>query len=323
MSDSGNRLKMAVLGCGYWGKNLVRNFYELGVLHTICDLDAARLKTMKEKYPEVEAAESLDDILNNDEIKAVAVATPAVTHFELAKKVLLGGKDVFVEKPLALKVGEGEELVKLSEEKERILMVDHILQYHPAVVKLKQMIKDNELGKLNYIYSNRLNIGKVRREENILWSFAPHDISLIISIVGELPETVLSHGAVYLQHDVEDVTLTFMRFRNGVNAHMFVSWLNPFKEQKFVVVGNRKMAVFDDVADNKLVVFPHEIQWANGVPVASKAEQEIINVEMKEPLKESCKHFIDCVKERKSPLTDGMEGLRVLEVLQKAQESYR
>ena len=313
-------MRIAVVGCGYWGKNLVRNFYELGVLNTICDSDAAVLKTAAENYPDVHITKSIDEVLKS-EIEAVAVSTPAVTHFELVKRALLNGKDVFVEKPLALKVDEGEEIVKLAAEKDRILMVDHILQYHPAVVKLKELIKKNELGKLHYIYSNRLNIGKIRREENILWSFAPHDISLILSIVGELPESVAAHGAVYLQHAVEDVTLTFMRFRNGINAHIFVSWLNPFKEQKFVVVGSRKMAVFDDMSDNKLVMFPHKIEWGNGVPVASKAQQEIVNIEKKEPLRESCSHFLNCVEKKKSPLTDGEEGLMVLKVLQQAEES--
>ncbi len=321
LNQDKHKLNIAVTGCGYWGKNLVRNFYELGVLDTICDSDAATLKAVAENYPDVHVTESIDDILDNDEIEAVAIATPAATHFELTKKVLLSGKDVFVEKPLALRVNEGEELVSLATEKERILMVDHILQYHPAVIKLKELIKQNELGKLNYIYSNRLNIGKIRREENILWSFAPHDISLILSIAGHLPESVVAHGAVYLQHAVEDVTLTFMRFKNGINAHIFVSWLNPFKEQKFVIVGSRKMAVFDDITSNKLVIFPHKVEWDNGVPVTSKAEQEIVNVEQKEPLQESCKHFINCVEKRESPLTDGREGLRVLKVLQMAQES--
>ena len=315
------RFRLAVVGCGYWGKNLIRNFYELGILDTICDSDMNKLKAVKENYADVSMTESVDDILNNSEINAVAIATPSSTHFQLARKVLLSGKDVFVEKPLALRVNEGEELVSLATEKERILMVDHILQYHPAVIKLKELIKQNELGKLNYIYSNRLNIGKIRREENILWSFAPHDISLILSIAGHLPESVVAHGAVYLQHAVEDVTLTFMRFKNGINAHIFVSWLNPFKEQKFVIVGSRKMAVFDDITSNKLVIFPHKVEWDNGVPVTSKAEQEIVNVEQKEPLQESCKHFINCVEKRESPLTDGREGLRVLKMLQLAQES--
>ncbi len=315
-----NRPKVAVTGCGYWGKNLVRNFYELGVLHTICDSDATRLRGMKEKYPGIHIRESIDQVLNS-QIEGVAIATPAATHFELARQVLLSGKDVLVEKPLALKVNEGEEIVRLAAEKDRILMVDHILQYHPAVLKLKELLQKDELGKLNYIYSNRLNIGKIRKDENILWSFAPHDISLILSVAGELPESVAAHGAIYLQHAVEDVTLTFMRFPNGINAHLFVSWLNPFKEQKFVVIGSRKMAVFDDLSDSKLVIFSHRTEGSAGVPVVSRAEGEIVNVEKKEPLRESCRHFIDCVERRVSPLTDGEEGLKVLRVLQQAQES--
>ena len=313
-------LKVAVIGCGYWGSNLVRNFYDLGVLNTICDSDTTRLETAGAKYPDVRITKSFDSVLKS-EIEAVAIATPASTHFALAREALLSGKDVFVEKPLALRVEEGEELAALSKKKGRVLMVDHILQYHPAIVKLEELIKKGELGELRYVYSNRLNMGKIRKEENILWSFAPHDISLILNIVGSLPESVNSHGAVYLQHDVEDVTLTFMKFPDGINAHIFVSWLNPFKEQKFVVVGSDKMAVFDDVGEDKLVMFPHKIGWNGDIPVASKAEAQKVSVEKKEPLRESCSHFMDCIKDRKTPLTDGVEGLRVLKVLNWAQES--
>jgi UDP-2-acetamido-3-amino-2,3-dideoxy-glucuronate N-acetyltransferase len=302
-------MKIAVVGCGYWGRNLVRNFYKLGVLAAICDSDTTGLKALRESYPDVFTTESVDDILNNSEIKGVAIATPSATHFQLAKKALLRGKDVFVEKPLALNVNEGEELVQLAERKHATLMVDHILQYHPAITKLKEIVRRGELGELRYVYSNRLNIGRIRREENILWSFAPHDISLILSIVGEMPENVVARGAVYLQRNVEDVTLTFMKFPSGTNAHIFVSWLNPFKEQKLVVVGSSKMAVFDDVSDEKLVIFPHRIEWDGNSPVASKAEREIVHSEEKEPLAESCRHFIDCIKKKRPPLTDGKEGV--------------
>jgi len=216
---------------------------------------------------------------------------------------------------------EGEKLVKLAKERKRVLMVDHILQYHPAVVKLEDLIAKGELGEIQYIYSNRLNIGKLRKEENILWSFAPHDISVILQLVGEFPKKITAFGEAYLQKDIYDTTITILDFRENLKAHIFVSWLHPFKEQKLVVVGSKKMAVFDDLSEDKLILYPHKISWENGVPVASKGVGERISLEKKEPLGESCKHFLDCIDKRETPLTDGEEAFRVLKVLQQAQDS--
>ena len=216
------------------------------------------------------------DVLLDDNIRAVVLATPAVLHFEMAKRALLAGKDVFVEKPLALNVAEGEELVELATMCGRILMVGHILQYHPAVRKLKELIDDGSLGRVEYIYSNRLNMGKIRAEENILWSFAPHDISVLLGLLGEEPESTTCEGGYYLSQNVADVTLSQFSFANGVRAHVFVSWLHPFKEQRLVVVGSEKMAVFDDTAAEKLVLYPHRVEWKDRVPNAVKAEAEPI-----------------------------------------------
>ncbi len=312
---------IALAGYGYWGKNLARNLYNLGVLRAICEPDEDKQDSARQNCPDVLLKSSFGDLLNDRELEAVVIATPASTHFELGKEALLARKDIFVEKPLALNIKEAEELIKLAMEKKKLLMVDHILQYHPAVTKLKELIKSGELGKIQYIYSNRLNMGKIRKEENILWSFAPHDISLILSIVGRLPEEVVSYGGVYLQHNIEDVTITFMRFPNGTAAHIFVNWLNPFKEQKFVVVGDKRMAVFDDMSESKLLLYPHKIHWREGVPTATKVQPEPVSVDNREPLEESCRHFIECVKNREKPRTDGEEGLRVLKVLQLAQSS--
>jgi acetyltransferase-like isoleucine patch superfamily enzyme len=200
-------------------------------------------------------------------------------------------------------------------------MVGHLLHYHSAVIKLKELIDSGELGKIQYLYSNRLNIGKIRAEENILWSFAPHDISVILMLIGEMPETVWATGGSYLQHHIPDTTLTTLYFPSGVNAHIFVSWLHPFKEQKLVVVGDKKMAVFDDVSQEKLLLYPHKIQWQKRIPVAAKAEAELVPIDMEEPLKAECQHFLECIAERRIPRTDGREGLRVLQVLQASQES--
>jgi UDP-2-acetamido-3-amino-2,3-dideoxy-glucuronate N-acetyltransferase len=304
------------IGMGYWGKNIFRNLYELGVLHTACDFSEKTILEMKQKYPNLNFTSSNKEILENPQITAVAIATPAVTHWELAKAALLSGKDVFVEKPLALNVEEGEELVSLAEKQKKILMVGHILQYHPAIIKLKEIISKGELGKIQYIYSNRLNIGKLRTEENILWSFAPHDVSVIIMLVGEEPMMVSAFGGYYLNKGIYDTTLTTLEFKSEIKGHIFVSWLHPYKEQKLVVVGSNAMAVFDDLSEKKLFIYNHKIEWKDGkIPVAHKADYQVIDIDRGEPLRRELEHFILCVKERITPKTDGQEGLRVLRIL--------
>ena len=313
---------IGLIGAGYWGKNILRNLYQLGALHLVCDNNQDLLNERKKEYPEVNYTSSFEQILKNPEVKAVAIATPAATHYQLTKLSLLSNKDVFVEKPLSLKVKEGEELIKIARQKNKILMVGHILQYHPAVIKLREIIKKGELGRIEYIYSNRLNIGKLRTEENILWSFAPHDISAILMLLNEEPVNVSSFGGDYISKDIYDTTLTTLEFKNGVKSHIFVSWLHPFKEQKLIVIGNKAMAVFDDLSREKLFIYPHKIDWKDGkVPIAHKAEGYSIPVEDKEPLREELKDFIKSVLERKEPKTDGEEGLKVLKVLEKAEES--
>ncbi len=315
-------IKIAVIGCGYWGKNLVRNYFELGVLHTVCDSDTDKLNQIKNIYPSVQITSSLSEVLNSKEIDAIVIATPAETHYQLAKEVILSGKDVFVEKPLSLTVKEGVELVELAEKGNRILLVGHLLEYHPAILKLKELIDKGELGRINYIYSNRLNLGRIRREENILWSFAPHDISVMLLLLNEMPVSVSAHGGNYLHRDIADVTVSNLEFASGVRGHIFVSWLHPYKEQKLIVVGDKKMAVFDDVAEkDKLLLYNHKIEWIERIPVHRKEEAETVNFVLYEPLKEECKHFIQCVKTREKPKTDGYNGIKVLKVLQVCQQS--
>ena len=317
-----NRVHIAVAGAGYWGKNLVRNFESLGALKLICDSQKETLHDFSKKYPDVAVTESFESVLEDVQITAVSIATPAETHFEMVRASLEANKHVFVEKPLALREEQGMQLQQLAEERKKVLMVGHLLQYHPAVVKLKQLVSEGELGKIQYIYSNRLNLGKIRTEENILWSFAPHDISVILSLTDEMPERVTSSGAYYLHQNVADVTLSNLSFPSGVRAHIFVSWLHPYKEQRLVVVGDRKMAVFNDVEPkDKLLLYPHRIEWKDHVPVPDKREAERVPLDMKEPLKEECRHFIHCVNENIRPKTDGEEALRVLKVLQACQES--
>lgn len=313
---------IAHAGLGYWGKNIFRNLTELGVLHTACDSDIKTLKERKKQFPLIHFTDSFNEILCNPEIKAVAISTPAATHYNLVRQALSAGKDVFVEKPLSLTVREGEELVALAEKVKKTLMVGHILQYHPAVLRLKELIDAGELGRIQYIYSNRLNIGKLRTEENILWSFAPHDISVILMLLAEEPDTITAVGGDYINKGIYDTTLTTLEFQNGVKGHVFVSWLHPYKEQKLIVVGSKAMAVFDDVSKEKLFLYPHTIDWKDGkIPIAKKADYSIIPIDSAEPLKEELRHFIECALNGKTPKTDGREGLNVLRVLEAAEKS--
>ncbi len=315
-------LRVAVVGSGYWGQNLVRNFHEIGVLSAVCDSSEKALATFKTQYPECQFFNSYSELLSHHTFDAVAIATPAETHAPMVREALEAGKDVFVEKPLSLDVPTARSLLNLAHEKKRILMVGHLLWYHPAVLKLRELVDAGELGKIRYLYSNRLNMGKIRREENILWSFAPHDISVILGLLGEMPDQVIAQGGNYLHARIADVTVSCLSFPSGVKAHIFVSWLHPFKEQKLVVVGDRKMAVFDDLLkENKLVLYPHSIEWKGQVPIANKATAEAVPVEWKEPLRAECEHFMACVKTRQNPRTDGQEALKVLTVLQMCQQA--
>ncbi len=308
---------IGLIGLGYWGKNILRNLYELGVIHTACDFNYSIISERKKQYPNIHYTTTFEDMLHNPDIKAIAIATPSVSHYEFAKRSLLAEKDVFVEKPLSLAVKQGEDLVKLAKNENRILMVGHILQYHPAIIKLKELISTGVLGKVQYVYSNRLNIGKFRTEENILWSFAPHDISAILMLIEEEPTNVRAFGGAYLNKKVYDTTVTTIEFANGIKSHIFVSWIHPFKEQKLIVVGSKAMAVFDDLSKGKLFLYPHKIEWYNGkIPVAQKADYETVPLDKGEPLKEELRHFIECVKQRTIPKTDGYEGLRVLMILE-------
>ncbi len=315
--------RVAVIGCGYWGKNLVRNFHQLGALAAINDANAQLAREFSQKY-EVPCDE-LNRLLRADHIDAVVIAAPAVEHAKLVRDALEADKHVFVEKPLALTIGDAERLCEAAEQRGLVLMVGHLLQYHSAFQRLKQLVAGGELGRLQYAYSNRLNLGKVRREENILWSFAPHDISMILSLVGAEPETVLATGACYLNRSVADVTTTNLAFANGVNAHVFVSWLHPFKEQKLVVVGDRAMAVFDDGQpwQSKLLLYRHTVEWHDQLPVANRAEPTAVPVEQVEPLAQECRHFLDCVARGTRARTDGREGLDVLRVLDAAERSMK
>ncbi|THB75361.1 MAG: oxidoreductase [Desulfobulbaceae bacterium] len=314
---------IAIVGTGYWGKNLVRNFHNIGALRTICDSNPESVSSFVDQYEGILGASSYSELLGDEHIEGIVIATPAETHFDLAKEALLAGKDVYVEKPLCLSEAHGSELNQIAGDESRILMTGHLLWYHPAVIKLKEMITNGELGRIQYIYSNRLNLGKLRREENVLWSFAPHDISVIIGLLEEMPTTLQAQGGNYLHQQIADTTVTMLDFASGVKAHIFVSWLHPFKEQKLIVVGDQQMVVFDDTAawEDKLTRYPHSVHWSGNIPVADKAEGLAVELTEAEPLRSECEHFLHCIETRQQPKTDGNEGLRVLRVLKGCQEA--
>lgn len=315
MVQSGVRI--GLVGCGYWGRNLARALGSLGVLAAVVDDDPARAQESASHGARVV---SLDHLLADRDIQAVAIATPAATHHDLARRCLEAAKDVFVEKPMSLRPSHGAALVELAEQQGRILMVGHLLHYHPAFEKLVEIAGSGELGRLRYAYSNRLNFGKIRREEDILWSFAPHDLSMILRLAGEVPHEVSSVGTFTLHERIADVTTTHLAFPSGLRGHVFVSWLHPSKEQRLVVIGERAMAVFDDRAPwgEKLALYRGSVEWADGIPVARPSEPEYVEVAQREPLTVEMQHFVDCVASRSRPLTDGAEGLRVLQVLDRA-----
>jgi UDP-2-acetamido-3-amino-2,3-dideoxy-glucuronate N-acetyltransferase len=323
-SSSSTRPNICVAGCGHWGKNLARNFAELGHLAAICESDAGRLRAFSELYPSATAHGRLEDAIADPSIDALVLATPAEQHYRMALAALRGGKDVFVEKPLALEWQEGNEMVETARQNGRILMVGHLLRYHPAVLKVQELVADEAFGKIEYIYSNRLSMGKIRREENALWSFAPHDISVILALMGQLPIQVVATGGAYLQPNIADVTVSNLLFNHGARAHIFVSWLHPYKEQRLVVIGSKQMAVFEDSRpDHKLILYDKRIEWKDGIIEGAKSLGLPVPFETDEPLRRECEHFIDCVRERRKPVTPGEEGVQVLQVLQACQRSLQ
>lgn len=309
---------IAVVGCGHWGKNLVRNFFELGALYSVCDPNVE----IAQKYAIQYSAknESFSDVINNKNIEGVVLAVPAPLHASMAIAALNSGKHVYVEKPLAMNQLEAESIIAAAYKNNVQLMVGHLLQYHPVFIAVRNMVQSGKIGDLQYLYSNRLSYGKVRSEEDVIWSFAPHDISMILSLVGQEPYLVKTESVIMLQSDIADSATVHMEFPSGLKSHISVSWLHPFKEQKLVVVCNNGMLVFDDTKtwSEKLALYSHSIDLFQKPPVLEKSEMEYLVVPQSEPLRNECLHFIDVISGNASPITDGEEGLRVLRVLTKA-----
>ena len=318
-----NDTKIALVGCGYWGKNLCRNFQAMNALSTVVDATESGQASARLLAPNATILDNFTDILGDDQIQGIALATPAETHANLAIQAMRSGKDVFVEKPMALSISDAEAMQKIANETGCILMVGHLLEYHPAVLKLRELIDSGELGNVNYVYSNRLNFGKIRTEENALWSFAPHDVAVILRLLGQSPLEVSACGGAYLTHNIADVTVSNFRFSDDSRAHIFVSWLHPYKEQRLVVVGDKKMAIFNDVNafGEKLRVYPQSVEFDGRIPVLKKEDAEFIKHSDAEPLREECAHFLDCIRTRNAPLTDAQSGIEVLKVLHACQAS--
>jgi len=312
---------VAVIGCGHWGKNLVRNFNELGVLKAVWDPDPAIQQTMKSNY-QIQVR-NIEEIMSDNSITAVVIAVPAELHAELALKAFDADKHVFIEKPITLTIEEAQSVCDRAVEQNKTLMVGHLLQYHPAFLKLKEMVKNGDVGKIRYLYSRRLSFGKVRAQENVLWSLAPHDISMVLALLDEEPDNVACFDSNFLQKGISDFTSIHMSFPSGARAHIETSWLNPFKEQRLVVVGENAMLEFDDRVDwpQKLKIYKHQVTLDNGVPELKPAEAENITFEPGEPLRNECVHFLKFIKTGETPFTDGREAMAVLRVLKAADDS--
>jgi predicted dehydrogenase len=311
---------VAVVGCGYWGKNLVRNFAEIGALRAVVDADPVSAVREAEKY-KVRAL-TLDAALADAAIAGVAVAVPAELHADIALRAFSAGKHVFVEKPIALSIEDAQAMKAAAEKAGRSLMVGHLLQYHPAFETLLELVRKGGLGKLRYAYSNRLSLGKLRVEENALWSFAPHDVSMLLALFGEEPASVRGAGGAYVTKGIEDEFRLDMTFADGRRAHIFASWLHPFKEHRLVVVGETAMAVFEDSAagPDKLRLYRHTIDTSGRAPEPKKADPEPIPYPSHEPLKNECEHFLACCAGNTRPRTDAVEAIAVLKILKAASQ---
>jgi predicted dehydrogenase len=320
-------IQIGVAGLGYWGPNLARNFRELpgSELRWLCDGSEAARDKASAHFPGVRVTADLDDLLADPELDAVALATPVPSHADLAVRVLEAGKHCFVEKPLAQSVADAERAVTAAERAGKILMVGHLLEYHPGVLALKGLADSGELGEIYYIYGNRLNLGKLRADENALWSLGAHDVSVVLTLAGEEPSEAVAHGESYVRPGVEDVVFAYLRFPSGLAAHLHLSWLDPHKERRFTVVGANKMATFDDMAvDSKITVYDKgfdEDPQGYGEWVLRNRETYSPQLPAVEPLRVECQEFLDSIEQGRAPRSDGASGLRVVRVLEQLQNS--
>lgn len=324
-------IDVGVIGCGYWGPNLVRNFHQLPDcrLAMCCDLDSEKLTAIHNLYPMARTSTNYLDLLDS-QIDAIAIATPPRTHYQIAKEALLHDKHTLVEKPLAMSSREVEELIHIAQQRHKVLMVGHTFEYNPAVWKIEELICSGEIGEIYYVYSNRVNLGRVQSDINALWSIAPHDISILLYLLETLPLEVSARGASYLNQDVEDVVFVTLTFPHNVIAHIQASWLDPSKVRQMTIVGSEKMIVYDDVASEGKVRIYDKGVYRKGENIYGEFQHKlhsgdihIPKIDMSEPLRNECAHFIECIREGKRPRTDGKSGLRVVRVLEVADHSLR
>ena len=328
-----DKVRVGVVGLGYWGPNLARNFDRLpgADLAYCCDLDQTNLAKARDLYPETVVTDDLDRLLGDDTLDAVVVATSVPTHYALGKRALDAGKHTFIEKPIALKAADAQDLLDRAEANNVKLMVGHLLEYHPAVAKMKELIDSGELGKIFYAYANRLNLGKVRTDENALWSFGPHDISVLNYLTGDEPVEVSARGECYLQDDVEDVVFGYIKYKSGVVGHLHVSWLDPHKSRKITVVGEKKMVVFDDMeSERKITVYDKgatttrtKFETYGEFVTLHFGDIHIPKIGNDEPLRVECQHFVDCIVNDTRPRSDGRDALNVVKVLDAMELSLR
>lgn len=330
-------LRLAQIGIGYWGKNLLRNFLAMNdaQVTAVCDRDHAVLEKIVVQYPLLQFSEHAQEICDDPNIDAVAVVTPAESHYELAKAALSAGKHVFVEKPMANSSAECKELIGLAEKQKRVLMVGHTFLYNAAVTKVREYVQSGVLGEIYYLYSQRLNLGRVRQDVDAMWNFAPHDLSIILYWLDKIPLRVAARGSAYLQNNIADVVFLQLEFEGGVTANIHVSWLDPNKVRRMTVVGSAKMVVYDDVAtDYKVRVYDRGItrqnlsaslgefdSFGNFQLIQRAGDMLMPKVEFVEPLKVQCQHFVDCIVKNQKPLSDGENGLQVVRILEAAQRS--
>lgn len=315
--------RVAVVGCGYWGRNLVRNFHALGALGAVVDTTGEGRALAKQLAPTSDVGDDFAALLKRTDIDAIALATPAITHGALGARVLTAGKDLFVEKPMALTLDEGRRIVDLAERNRRMLQVGHVLEYHPAVPVLRNWIATGRLGRLRRLHSHRLNFGRVRTEEDALWNVAPHDFAVMLRITGSLPVEVSCFSSYSLGTARADFAIAMLRFPGDIDAHVFAGWLHPTKEQRLVAVGDSGMAVFDDAAplEQKLTFFNQRVDFSAGLPEMIKGAAQAETLPADEPLRLECLAFLESIAQRRPPLSDGRSGLRVLAVLEACRRS--
>jgi UDP-2-acetamido-3-amino-2,3-dideoxy-glucuronate N-acetyltransferase len=315
---------VALIGCGMWGRNIARVLAKLGALKTVCDANAAAIAPLAAELG-ASFTTRLEEILGAPDVQAVVIATPAATHAEVGTSALAAGKHVYLEKPIALAVRDAEALAALAAAKSRVLMVGHLLRYHPGFMKLMELVRDRALGKIQYVCSNRLNQGRIRTEENALWSLAPHDLSMVLALVGEAPSVVTASGAAIVQSNIVDIATIHLAFPSGAKAQIYCSWLNAYKEHKLTVVGDHAMAVFDDTSrewvGKSLTLFSHTVTWNGSIPNFTKGSGQRVAFEQSEPLKNEIEHFLECMETGASPRTDSREAIPVLDVLERAQRA--